>query len=42
MVITFYNMCTIVNDNEKGHDSGINSVAIREFEECEDPSVPQR
>jgi hypothetical protein len=42
MVITFYNMGTIVNDNKKRHGSGINSMAIREFEEYEDPSVPQR
>lgn len=27
---------------QNAHDSGINSMAIRDFEVCEDPSVLQR
>jgi hypothetical protein len=42
MVTTFCNMCAIVYDNKKRHDSGINSMAIREFEENGRLSVPQR
>jgi hypothetical protein len=41
MVIAFYNMCQLWTIT-KAHDSGINSMAIWDFEECEDPSEPQR